>query len=49
MFNTKIKLLKARPGERFASTLTNTAKNSKIIKKYGKIHLKDYITSAIKG
>ena len=49
MFNTKIKLLKARPGERFASTLTNSAKNSKIIKKYGKIHLKDYITSAIKG
>ena len=49
MFNTKIKLLKARPGERFASALTNMAKNGKIIKKYGKIDLKDYITSAIKG
>ena len=49
MFNSKIKLLKARPGERFASALTNMSLNSKIIKKYGKIHLKDYITSFIKG
>jgi len=49
MFKAKIKLLKARPGERFASALTNMSKNSKIIKKYGKIHLKDYITSVIKG
>jgi len=49
MFNRKILLLKARPGERFASALTNISQNSKIIKKYGKIHLKDYITSVIKG
>jgi UDP-glucose 4-epimerase len=49
MFNSKITLLKARPGERFASALTNISQNSKIIKKYGKIQLKDYITSAIKG
>jgi UDP-glucose 4-epimerase len=49
MFNRKIRLLKARPGERFASALTNISQNSKIIKKYGKIHLKDYITSVIKG
>ena len=49
MFNSKVKLLKVRPGERFASALTNMSKNSKIIKKYGKIHLKDYITSVIKG
>ena len=49
MFNRKIHLLKARPGERFASALTNISQNSKIIKKYGKIHLKDYITSVIKG
>ena len=48
MFNSKITLLKARPGERFASALTNISQNSKIIKKYGKIHLKDYITSFIK-
>jgi UDP-glucose 4-epimerase len=49
MFKSKIKLLKARPGERFASSLTNMSLNNKIIKKYGKIHLKDYITSFIKG
>ena len=49
MFNTKIKVIKARPGERFASALTKISKNSKIIKRYGKIHLKDYITSVIKG
>ena len=49
MFNSKIKLLKARPGERFASSLTNISLNNKIIRKYGKIHLKDYITSFIKS
>ena len=49
MFNSKIKLLKARPGERNTSSLTNMSLNNKIIKKYGKIHLKDYITSFIKG
>ena len=49
MFNSKIRLLKARRGERFASALTNISQNSKIIRKYGKIHLKDYITSVIKG
>ena len=49
MFSAKIKLLKARSGERFTSALVNRSKNSKIIKKYGKIHLKDYITSVIKG
>jgi UDP-glucose 4-epimerase len=49
MFNSKIKLLKARPGERYASSLTNMSLNNRIIKKYGKIHLKDYITSFIKS
>ena len=45
MFNRRIKYLKTRPGERYASSLTNMSLNNKIIKKYGKIHLKDYITS----
>jgi len=49
MFGSKIKLLKARSGERYASSLTNMSLNNKIIRKYGKIHLKDYITSFIKG
>ena len=49
MFNCKIKYLKARKGERYASALTNMSLNNKIIKKYGKIHLKDYITSFSKS
>jgi len=49
MFSAKIKLLKTRPGERFSSALVNKSKNSKIIMKYGKIDLKDYITSVMKG
>jgi UDP-glucose 4-epimerase len=48
MFKKRIKLLKARPGERYASALTNISLNNKIIKKYGKIHLKDYVSSFIK-
>ena len=49
MFKHRVKYLKARKGERFASALTNMSLNNKIIKKYGKIHLKDYITSFIKS
>ena len=49
MFKRQIKLLKARPGERYASALTNMSLNNKIIQRYGKIHLKDYITSFIKS
>ena len=49
MFGGKIKLLKARSGERYASSLTNMSLNNKIIRKYGKIHLKDYVTSFIKS
>ena len=48
MFKHKITYLKARKGERFASALTNMSFNNKITKKYGKIHLKDYVTSFIK-
>jgi len=48
MFKCKIRYLKPRKGERFASALTNMSLNNKIIKKYGKIHLKDYISSFIK-
>ena len=48
MFNHKIKFLPPRPGERFASALTNFSHNNKVIKYYGKINLKDYITSFIK-
>ena len=49
MFKHRVKYLNPRKGERFASALANMSLNNKIIKKYGKIHLKDYITSFIKG
>jgi len=49
MFGGQIKLIKARPGERYASALTNLSLNNKVFHRYGKIHLKDYITSFIKG
>ena len=48
MFKTKITYLKPRPGERYASALTKVSNNRKIINNYGKIDLKDYITSFIK-
>ena len=48
MFNTKISFLKSRPGERYASALTKISQNNHIIRRYGKINLKDYITSFIK-
>ena len=48
MFGGKIKLLKPRLGERYASALTKISSNNKIIQKYGKIQLKDYISSFIK-
>ena len=49
MFKRKITLLKQRPGERYASALTKISNDNKIIQKYGKIQLKDYVSSFIKG
>ena len=49
MFKTKITYLKPRSGERYASALTKISNNRKIINKYGRIDLKDYVTSFIKG
>ena len=48
MFKTKIIYLNPRSGERYASALTKISNNRKIINKYGKINLKDYISSFIK-
>ena len=48
MFKTKIIFLKPRSGERFASTLTKITQNNLIVQKYGKLQLKDYISSFIK-
>ena len=49
MFNSKIRFLPNRKGERYASALTKMSLNNKIHKMYGKINLKDYISSFIKG
>ena len=49
MFGSKIRYLPPREGERYASALTNMSYNNKVIKFYGKINLKDYITSFIKS
>ena len=47
MFNTKISYLKPRLGERYASALTKISLNNKIVKRFGKNNLKDYISSFI--
>ena len=49
MFKTKKRYIKPRLGERYASALTNMSLNNKIIRNYGKIDLKDYVSSFIKG
>ena len=49
MFNSKIKLLPSRRGERFASALTSLNLSNKVYKKFGKNKLKDYIKSFIKS
>ncbi len=49
LFKSEIKFISARSGERYASALTKMSQNNKIIRKYGKINLKDYISSFIKG
>ena len=43
MFNSKIKFLPPRPGERYASALTNMNLSNKVNKLFGKIKLKDYL------
>ncbi len=49
MFNSKFKYLPKRPGERYSSALVNISDNRKIIRIFGKINLKDYISSFIKS
>ena len=48
MFKSQINFLKKRPGERYASALTKISLNNKVFRRYGKINLKDYISSFIK-
>jgi len=48
MFGSKIKFLKQRPDERYASALTNLNLKNKVFKYFGKIYLKDYIKDITK-
>ena len=43
LFNSKIKYLPQRKGERYASALTTMSLSDKVYKSFGKIDLKDYI------
>ena len=49
MFNSKTVYLRKRPGERYASALTKISLNNQVFRRFGKINLKDYISSFIKG
>ena len=49
LFKSRIVFLKPRLGERYASALTKISYNNKITQKYGKLQLKDYISSFIKS
>ena len=48
MFKNEIVFLKKRPGERYASALTKISLNNKVFRRFGKINLKDHISSFIK-
>ena len=48
IFNSRIIYLNSRSGERYASALTKISLKNKLIRRFGKIDLKDYITSFIK-
>jgi UDP-glucose 4-epimerase len=47
MFKSKVKFLPKRPGERYASALTDKNLSNKIYRNFGKINLKDYINNFI--
>ncbi len=48
MFKSKIKFLPERAGERYSSALTNMNLSKKVIKRFGKIQLKNYINNLIR-
>jgi len=49
LFQSKIKFLKRRPGERYASALTNMNLTNKVYKYFGKRKLKDYIENIVRN
>ena len=49
LFKSKIKFLKRRPGERYASALTNMNLTNKVYKYFGKRKLRDYIENIVRN
>ncbi len=49
LFNSRIKLLSKRKGERYASALTSMSFSNKVYKNFGKISLKNYIENFLKN
>ena len=49
MFNSKIKFLPKRPGERYASAIINKNLSNKMYKHFGHINLKNYIKEFIRN
>ena len=48
LFKRKMKMLKARKGERYASALTSMNLSNKVYKEFGSIKLKDYINEFLR-
>ena len=49
LFNSKVKFLSPRKGERFASALTSMSLSNKVQKNFGKISLRDYVKEFLKN
>jgi UDP-glucose 4-epimerase len=49
LFNTKIKFLRPRKGERYASALSSMNLSNKVYKMFGTIDLKDYVENVVKN
>ena len=49
MFNSKIKFLPSREGERYASALADMNLSNKVHKIFGKINLKEYVANIVKN
>jgi len=49
MFDSKIKFLPKRPGERYVSAIINKNLSNKIYKRFGHVNLRDYIKEFIKN
>ena len=48
LFNSEIKYLPQRKGERYASALTSMSLSNKVFKSFGKIDLRDYVMNFLK-